>query len=137
MRCAACAPEERATAVGETSGGRGSPSKYCGNFTRSHEIGESVGPGSQTLRCPGGSLTAKDGLEICLPRQCNLTPLESHHPMLHILKVRIPIEAGNVALRDPEFGKKMQTPLAEIKAQAAYYTSMDGQRGAYIIVDMK
>ena len=25
---------------------------------------------------------------------------------------------------------------AEIKAQAAYFTTMDGQRGAYIVVDM-
>ena len=56
--------------------------------------------------------------------------------MLHILKVRFPVEAGNAALRDPEFGKKMQSLLAEIKAQAAYFTTMDGQRGAYIVVDM-
>lgn len=56
--------------------------------------------------------------------------------MLHILQIRIPIEAGNVALRDPEFGKKMKALLAEIKAQAAYFTTMDGQRGAYIVVDM-
>ena len=57
--------------------------------------------------------------------------------MLHILQVRIPIDAGNAALRDPEFGKKMKALLAEIKAQAAYFTTMDGQRGAYIVVDMK
>ncbi|MEO5958160.1 MAG: hypothetical protein ABIZ49_06300 [Opitutaceae bacterium] len=57
--------------------------------------------------------------------------------MLHILKVRIPIEAGNTALRDPDFGKKMKALLAEIKAQAAYFTTVDGQRGGYIVVDIK
>ena len=58
-------------------------------------------------------------------------------PMLHLLQVRIPNEAGNDALRTPDFGQKMQTLLAEIKAQAAYFTTINGQRGAYIVVDMK
>lgn len=31
----------------------------------------------------------------------------------------------------------MNAVLAEIKAQAAYFTSIDGQRGGYIIVDLK
>lgn len=57
--------------------------------------------------------------------------------MLHILSVRIPIETGNAALSDPDFGKKMNELLTSIKAQAAYFTCMDGQRGGYIIVDMK
>ncbi len=57
--------------------------------------------------------------------------------MLHLLQVRIPIEAGNAALRDQDFGQKMQTLLAEIKAQAAYFTTVDGQRGGYIVVDVK
>ena len=57
--------------------------------------------------------------------------------MLHILQVRIPIEAGNAALRDPEFGNKMKALLAEIKAEAAYFTTMNGQRGGYIVVDLK
>jgi hypothetical protein len=57
--------------------------------------------------------------------------------MLHILQVRIPIGAGNDALRDPEFGRKMNALLEEIKAQAAYFTAVDGQRGGYVIVDVK
>ncbi|HEX9784921.1 MAG TPA: hypothetical protein VGA56_19605 [Opitutaceae bacterium] len=57
--------------------------------------------------------------------------------MLFLLKVRIPIEAGNTALRDPDFGKKMNELLASIKAQAAYFTTVDGQRGGYVAVDMK
>lgn len=57
--------------------------------------------------------------------------------MRHILSVRIPNDAGNAALSDPDFGKKMNELLASIKAQAAYFTSMNGQRGGYIIVDMQ
>ena len=56
--------------------------------------------------------------------------------MLHIMTLRIPIEAGNAALRDPQFGKKMNDVLTEIKAQAAYFTAFNGQRGGYIVVDI-
>jgi hypothetical protein len=43
---------------------------------------------------------------------------------------------GNNALRDPEFGKKMNGLLAEIKAEAAYFTTIDGKRGGYILVNL-
>lgn len=56
--------------------------------------------------------------------------------MRHIMKMRFPVEAGNAALRDPEFGKKMQEYLADVKAEAAYFTSMDGQRGGYVVLDL-
>lgn len=56
--------------------------------------------------------------------------------MLYVMSVRIPIEAGNAALSDPDFGTKMQDVLRDIKAQAAYFTTMGGQRGGYIIVDL-
>jgi len=48
------------------------------------------------------------------------------------MKMRFPVEAGNAALRDPQFGAKMQQALADIKAEAAYFTAVDGQRGGYI-----
>ena len=57
--------------------------------------------------------------------------------MLHMLKIRIPNEAGNAALSDPEFGKKMNQLLTRIKAKSAYFSTMDGQRGGYVIVDVK
>lgn len=52
------------------------------------------------------------------------------------MKVRMPIEKGNEALKDPQFGHKMNDLLAEIKAEAAYFTTMCGERGAYIVVNM-
>jgi hypothetical protein len=56
--------------------------------------------------------------------------------MRYLMKVRFPIDAGNEALADPNFGEKMQRLLTEIKAENAYFTSMDGQRGGYIVVNM-
>ena len=56
--------------------------------------------------------------------------------MRYIMKVRMSIEAGNAALRDPEFGAKVQQLLMEIKAEAAYFTTVDGQRGGYVVVNM-
>ena len=56
--------------------------------------------------------------------------------MKFLIKISIPIETGNESLRDPQFGAKMKTLLSEIKAEAAYFTAVDGQRGGYIIVNM-
>jgi hypothetical protein len=56
--------------------------------------------------------------------------------MKYIMKVRFPMERGNQALSDSQFGHKMNDLLAEIKAEAAYFTTICGQRGAYIIVNM-
>jgi hypothetical protein len=38
--------------------------------------------------------------------------------MKYIIKLRMSIEKGNEALKDPDFGHKMQGLLAEIKAEA-------------------
>lgn len=56
--------------------------------------------------------------------------------MRFILKIRMPIERGNEQIKDPDFGKKMNDILNEVKAEAAYFTTVDGQRGAYVIVHM-
>lgn len=55
--------------------------------------------------------------------------------MRYLVKFRIANEAGNEALRDPEFGNKMKQLLSDINAEAAYFTAVDGQRGGYIIVN--
>ena len=47
--------------------------------------------------------------------------------MKYIMRVRMPIDKGNEALRDPQFGQKMNALLAEIKAEAAYFTTVCGQ----------
>jgi hypothetical protein len=45
------------------------------------------------------------------------------------------MEEGNKALRDPEFGAKMKQLLSDMNAEAAYFTTVDGQRGGYIVVN--
>ena len=56
--------------------------------------------------------------------------------MKYLLKMSFSIEAGNKALMDPQFGAKMKQYLSDIKAEAAYFTAVDGQRGGYIILNM-
>jgi hypothetical protein len=55
--------------------------------------------------------------------------------MRYLVKFHIANEAGNDALRDPEFGSKMKQLLSDINAEAAYFTAVDGQRGGYIVVN--
>ena len=57
--------------------------------------------------------------------------------MRFLMKVEIPTDAGNEAISDPKFGQKMQAALKEVGAEAAYFTSLRGQRGGYIVVNMK
>lgn len=56
--------------------------------------------------------------------------------MRYLLKFRFPVEAGNQVIRDPEFGAKMRHLLEHVKAEAAYFTAMDGQRGGYIVLNL-
>jgi hypothetical protein len=62
--------------------------------------------------------------------------IQGEATMRFIMKIRFAVDAGNAALKDPEFGKKMQEYLADVKAEAAYFTSVEGQRGGYVILDM-
>ena len=55
--------------------------------------------------------------------------------MRYLIRFHIPIEAGNSALRDPKFGERMRDLLAELNAETAYFTAVDGQRGGYIVVN--
>jgi len=52
------------------------------------------------------------------------------------MKVEWPTEAANKSIADPKFGEKVQTLLKDIKAEAAYFTTLKGHRGGYIVVNM-
>ncbi len=56
--------------------------------------------------------------------------------MKYLIRFSFPAEAGNTALRDPQFGSRMKQLLSDIKAEAAYFTAVDGQRGGYIVLNM-
>ncbi|WP_035059172.1 hypothetical protein [Andreprevotia chitinilytica] len=55
--------------------------------------------------------------------------------MRYLMKLRLSNEMGNKALRDPHFGERLGKLLADIKAEAAYFTTVGGQRGGYIVVN--
>jgi hypothetical protein len=54
-----------------------------------------------------------------------------------LLKVTIPVEAGNAAVRNGTFGPKIQQILADLKPEAAYFSEDGGQRTGYVFFDMK
>lgn len=56
--------------------------------------------------------------------------------MRFLLKTRIPVEAGNALIRDPNFGNKMKEILSDIKPEAAYFAFDGGQRTIYFVVNV-
>ncbi len=58
--------------------------------------------------------------------------------MRTLLKVSIPVEAGNAAIKAGTLGGTIERILADLKPEAAYfYADEQGQRSGLIIFDMK
>ena len=56
--------------------------------------------------------------------------------MRMMMKVKIPHEKFNAAVKDGTIGAKMHTILGDMKPEAAYFTEMCGHRGGIFIVDV-
>jgi hypothetical protein len=56
--------------------------------------------------------------------------------MRMLMKVSLPVEPFNTAVRDGSAGAKIGRILEEIKPEAVYFTEQEGQRGALVIVDV-
>jgi hypothetical protein len=54
-----------------------------------------------------------------------------------LLKVTIPVETGNAAIRNGTLSKTIQKILDDLKPEAAYFAEDEGQRTGYIFFDMK
>ncbi|HYV34977.1 MAG TPA: DUF3303 family protein [Gemmataceae bacterium] len=57
--------------------------------------------------------------------------------MRFLLKVNIPVETGNAAAKSGKLGSTIQSILADLKPEAAYFTDNDGQRTGLIVFDMQ
>lgn len=57
--------------------------------------------------------------------------------MRMLLQVTFPLEPFNAAVEDGNIGKKIQSILEETKPEAAYFTEIDGRRGAILIVNLE
>jgi hypothetical protein len=53
-----------------------------------------------------------------------------------LLKVTIPVEVGNAAISEGTLGKTIESILAEVKPEAAYFVAEKGKRAGFIFVDI-
>ncbi|WP_395448183.1 hypothetical protein ACHMW7_25415 [Aminobacter sp. UC22_36] len=56
--------------------------------------------------------------------------------MRMMLKVSIPTEDGNRAIKDGTLPKAIERAMADLKPEAAYFTAEGGRRTAFIFIDM-
>jgi hypothetical protein len=57
--------------------------------------------------------------------------------MRFLVKVNIPVEAGNEAAKAGKLGATIQSILADQKPEAVYFTADNGQRTALIFLEMQ
>lgn len=57
--------------------------------------------------------------------------------MRFLLKVNIPVESGNAAAKAGKLGSTIESILADLKPEAAYFTDDHGQRTGFIFFEMK
>ena len=54
-----------------------------------------------------------------------------------LLKVSIPVETGNAKISDGSLGKTIESILADLKPEAAYFAADNGKRTGFIFFDLK
>lgn len=57
--------------------------------------------------------------------------------MRMMMTVQIPVDAGNAAIADGRLSKVIAETLERWKPEAAYFTSLGGDRGGFIVFDLK
>ena len=57
--------------------------------------------------------------------------------MRFLVKVNIPVAAGNGAAKAGKLGTTIQSILADLKPEAVYFTDDKGQRTAFLFLDMQ
>jgi hypothetical protein len=85
-------------------------------------------PRRNTLQCRH----ADGGRTVCVFIQENKELF-----MRFLVKVSLPVEKFNAAVRDGSASKKMQQILGDIKPEASYFWEEDGKRGGVLVVNME
>lgn len=57
--------------------------------------------------------------------------------MRFLLKVNMPVEAGNAAAKEGKLGETIQSILDDLKPEAVYFAADNGRRTAFIFLEMK
>ena len=57
--------------------------------------------------------------------------------MKFLLKVNIPVDAGNAAAKAGKLGAVIQSIIADLKPEAVYFAAESGQRTAFILLEFK
>jgi Domain of unknown function (DUF3303) len=57
--------------------------------------------------------------------------------MKFLLKVNIPVDAGNTAAKAGKLGTTIQSILADLKPETVYFAAESGQRTAFIFLEMQ
>ena len=57
--------------------------------------------------------------------------------MRTMLKITVPVEAGNRAIKNGTLGKIMEATMAKLKPEASYFVADAGIRSAMFFFDMK
>ena len=57
--------------------------------------------------------------------------------MRTMVKLTFPTQETNPLIRDGSIGQTMETILANLQPEAAYFGPLDGKRGGYIVVNME
>jgi hypothetical protein len=57
--------------------------------------------------------------------------------MRFLIRAKIPTEAGNKMVQDPNFLKKLEEYINKVNAEASYFFEAEGNRVAAFIIDMQ
>ncbi len=57
--------------------------------------------------------------------------------MRFLMTVNSPVESGNAAAKAGKLGTTIQSILADLKPEAAYFTDNNGQRTGFLVLEMQ
>ena len=67
----------------------------------------------------------------------NTDAISAIENMRFIVRAKMPTEAGNRAVKDPNFLKNLEEYMNKVKPEAAYFFEADGDRVAAFVVDIQ